>query len=145
MENKCICGSEQRYEECCARLIEGAHEADTALELMRSRYSAYVLRNGQYLYDTCSSKLQKIEDIQAINNQKIEWIGLRIESFSDNEVTFMAYYKENNRIEVMKEHSFFVLESGRLKYDSGEMLETKILRNDSCPCGSGKKYKRCCG
>ncbi|MFN5684903.1 SEC-C metal-binding domain-containing protein, partial [Bradyrhizobium sp.] len=21
----------------------------------------------------------------------------------------------------------------------------KIGRNDPCPCGSGKKYKRCCG
>ncbi len=23
--------------------------------------------------------------------------------------------------------------------------ETKIGRNDPCPCGSGKKYKKCCG
>jgi len=144
MEMKCICGNEQRYEECCARLIEGRQEAQNALELMRSRYSAYVLRNGKYLYDTCSSKLRNKDDIIAIENQKIEWIGLEIESFCDKEVTFMAYYKENNHIEVMKEHSFFILESGRLKYDSGEMLEAKISRNDSCPCGSGKKYKRCC-
>ena len=24
-------------------------------------------------------------------------------------------------------------------------VETKIPRNASCPCGSGKKYKKCCG
>ncbi|WP_216594034.1 SEC-C metal-binding domain-containing protein [Desulfobacter postgatei] len=24
-------------------------------------------------------------------------------------------------------------------------VETKIARNDPCPCGSGKKYKKCCG
>ena len=23
--------------------------------------------------------------------------------------------------------------------------ENKIGRNDACPCGSGKKYKKCCG
>jgi preprotein translocase subunit SecA len=23
--------------------------------------------------------------------------------------------------------------------------EPKVGRNDPCPCGSGKKYKRCCG
>ena len=144
MEKKCICGNEKAYEECCARLIEGKDEAKNTVELMRSRYTAYVLQDGQYLYDTCSSKLKNIEDIKAIQNHKTQWLGLKIESFSDYEVTFMAYYKEDNKIEVMKEHSFFILESGQLKYDRGNMLEAKISRNDSCPCGSGKKYKRCC-
>ncbi|MCA9066876.1 MAG: SEC-C domain-containing protein, partial [Planctomycetaceae bacterium] len=23
--------------------------------------------------------------------------------------------------------------------------EPKVGRNDPCPCGSGKKYKKCCG
>ena len=23
--------------------------------------------------------------------------------------------------------------------------EVKVGRNDPCPCGSGKKYKKCCG
>ncbi|MCI9275255.1 MAG: hypothetical protein HFJ24_04585 [Clostridia bacterium] len=25
------------------------------------------------------------------------------------------------------------------------MMNQKYGRNDSCPCGSGKKYKNCCG
>lgn len=24
-------------------------------------------------------------------------------------------------------------------------MEKKVGRNDPCPCGSGKKYKKCCG
>lgn len=144
MEKKCTCGNENKYEDCCGKFIDEKQDAKTALELMRSRYSAYVLYNGQYLYDTCSAKLQKIEDIKAIQEQDIDWIGLKIESFSDYEVTFMAYYREDNKIKVMKEHSFFILESEKLKYDRGEMLNGAILRNDSCPCGSGKKYKKCC-
>ena len=27
----------------------------------------------------------------------------------------------------------------------GESSEKKVARNDACPCGSGKKYKQCCG
>ncbi len=144
MQKRCICGNDKEYEDCCGRFLEDKKETQTAVELMRSRYSAYVLKNGQYLYDTCSQKLQNIDDINAIKSHNIEWLGLKIESYGDDEVTFMVYYKENGRIEVMKERSFFIYENGKLKYDRGEMLEVKILRNEPCPCGSGKKYKRCC-
>jgi len=27
----------------------------------------------------------------------------------------------------------------------GQAKSKKIGRNESCPCGSGKKYKKCCG
>ena len=140
----CICGNTLPYEKCCGRLIEEGECAQTALELMRSRYSAYVLQNGKYIYDTCSSNLQNIDDIEAINTQKIEWIGLKVVSSSELEVTFMAYYKVDEKIEVMKEHSFFIQENGLFKYDRGIQLEADIARNEPCPCGSGKKYKRCC-
>jgi len=141
----CICGSDLSFEHCCGKFINGEQLPEKAVELMRSRYSAYVLKNGQYLYDTCSKSLQDLNDIEAINSHSIEWLGLEILSESDYEVTFMAYYRENNQIKVMKEHSYFIHEDGRLKYHRGEMLEAKIARNDLCPCGSGKKYKRCCG
>lgn len=41
-----------------------------------------------------------------------------------------------------------VLEGGRLLPDKVETFrreEPKVGRNDSCPCGSGKKYKKCHG
>lgn len=145
MENRCICGNDLTYEACCARFIEGNENPGTALELMRSRYSAYVLKNGQYLYDTCSKRLKDPNDIKAINEHSIEWLELKICEENEEEVTFMAYYKENGKIDVMKEHSFFILEEGHFKYDKGEMLEAKISRNELCPCQSGKKFKRCCG
>lgn len=140
----CICGSGLAFEECCQRFINEVQMPEKAVELMRSRYSAYVLKNGKYLYDTCSKALQDPDDIEAINQHNIEWIGLEILDESDYEVTFMAYYKENTQIRVMKEHSYFIDEDGRLKYDRGEILPAEISRNDLCPCGSGKKYKKCC-
>ncbi len=141
----CICGNDLPFEKCCGRFVNEGELPLKAVELMRSRYSAYVLKNGEYLYTTCSKALQDPEDIELIKAHKIEWIGLKILDEREDEVTFMAYYKEGGKIEVMKERSFFIREEGRLKYDRGEMLDAQILRNDTCPCGSGKKYKRCCG
>lgn len=37
------------------------------------------------------------------------------------------------------------LETGNYKYIREQIVSTKINRNDPCPCGSGKKYKKCCG
>ena len=145
MKNGCICGNDLDYELCCARFIDKGEQPDTVEELMRSRYSAYVQKNGQYIYDTCSRRLQNIEDIENINSHAIEWIGLSVEDCTQNEVVFTAFYKEDGVIKAMKEHSFFILEDKRLRYDRGEVKEAKIERNDPCPCQSGKKYKKCCG
>ncbi len=140
-----MCGNALSFEACCGKFISKEETPKSAVALMRSRYSAYVLKNGQYLYDTCSKQLQNREDIEAINQHEIEWLGLKIESFSDKEVTFMAYYKENSTMAVMKEHSFFIIEDGEYRYDRGEILKAEISRNELCPCASGKKYKKCCG
>jgi SEC-C motif-containing protein len=141
----CICGNELSFEACCGKFISKKEKPKSAVELMRSRYSAYVLKNGQYLYDTCAKHLQNTEDIEAINGHDIQWFGLKIESFSEKEVTFMAYYKENSIMAVMKEHSYFIIDDEGYKYDRGEILEAKISRNELCPCASGKKHKKCCG
>lgn len=143
MENRCICDTEKSYETCCGRFIETKEQANSAVELMRSRYTAYVLRRGDYLYETCSQSLKDPDSIEAINHDTTQWLKLEIDSFSENEVTFMAYYLDQDEVQVMKEHSFFIQENGEWKYDRGVMLEAKISRNDPCPCGSGKKYKKC--
>ena len=36
------------------------------------------------------------------------------------------------------------LTSGR-NYRVGVVPTAKVGRNDPCPCGSGRKYKKCCG
>ncbi len=143
MEQRCYCDSEQSYEACCGRFIEGEALPQSAVELMRSRYTAYVLRRGTYLYKTCSQALKDPESIEAINRDTTRWLKLEIKTFSEKEVTFMAYFFAEHDVQVMKEHSFFIHENGEWKYDRGEMLDAKISRNDLCPCGSGKKYKKC--
>jgi len=138
----CYCGSEKDFGSCCQRFLENKEISSDAQELMRSRYSAYVTKNAEYLNATSTVNIAQVE-FNAMDT--LVWLGLKVEKFTEDEVTFTAYYKDGNVLHVIREHSFFVKEWGRLKYDAGEMLDAKIERNETCPCGSGKKYKKCCG
>jgi len=142
MMKLCYCGSEKTFDKCCEPLLLEKQRPSSAEALMRSRYSAYVTKNAKYLNATSTTKIPEVV-FTALDT--LQWLQLKLEKTSETEVTFCAYYKENGVIEVMKEHSFFVEDEGRLKYDSGEILDINIQRNESCPCGSGKKYKKCCG
>ncbi|NLM68159.1 MAG: hypothetical protein GX180_13450, partial [Enterococcus sp.] len=58
--------------------------------------------------------------------------------------------KNNTRIWVNKGHTpselYAISVEGQEKTIEFPTLKNqKIGRNDPCPCGSGKKYKRCCG
>ena len=127
---------------------EGKRQPETTLELMRSRYMAYVLGDGAYVVRTSVSvnrALLNAADIAA-DSKKIEWLKLEIiENSKEDVVEFKAYYRENGVVQLLHEKSSFIKEEGQWVYDTGHFFETKISRNESCPCGSGKKYKRCCG
>ncbi len=138
----CYCGSGKSFESCCQRFLDKKEISSDAQELMRSRYSAYVSKNAEYLNATSTDNVAEVR-FTALDS--LVWLNLKIESFTENEVIFRAYYKDAGKVHVLREHSFFIKELGRLKYDAGEMLEAKIERNETCPCGSGKKYKKCCG
>ncbi|QFR50223.1 zinc chelation protein SecC [Sulfurimonas lithotrophica] len=113
---------------------------ETPLELMKSRYDAFVRRDGEYLARTTTKKISS--DMSGYEN--IEWLKLDILDAKDDEVEFKAYYKDNDVLGVLHERSKFVKVDGEWLYDSGELFNTKIQRNEACPCGSGRKYKKCC-
>ncbi len=67
-------------------------------------------------------------------------------------VEFIASYAQDGLAENHHEVSTFRKVNGSWLYESGRIItETvtrsapKVGRNDPCPCGSGKKYKQCCG
>ena len=67
-------------------------------------------------------------------------------------VEFAASYVLDGLKDEHRETATFVKKDGNWLYESGEvktvtvMRDTpKVGRNESCPCGSGKKYKQCCG
>ena len=110
-------------------------------KLMRSRYDAFKREDWAYLAKT--SMHQNIEELSS--SVPLQWLKLDVLDAYENIVEFKAYYKENGKINVLHEKSNFVEDNGILKYLDGELLNTKIERNESCPCGSGKKFKKCCG
>lgn len=160
--NPCPCQSGRPYTECCERFISGLCLPDTAEELMRSRYSAYVLREIDYIVDTTHPGSREHLDRESIQawSCRAEWQGLElIETVAGRnddrtgQVEFIARYSEKGEQKTHHERAFFEQEDGRWFFKDGEPVKPKqyvrpspkIGRNSPCPCGSGKKHKKCCG
>ena len=142
----CYCGSKKKFSECCEVFLKGSSKPLTPQELMRSRYSAYVTGDGRYIVNTAVKEQRYEDDIELIKeySRSVEWLGLEIVYAEKNMVEFKAYYRDANSIKVQHEKSEFIFENGAWLYKDGKLLNSKIERNMPCPCGSGKKYKKCC-
>ena len=155
----CTCGSAKAYAECCEPLITGAALPETAEQLMRSRYSAYTQGTVAYILDTTHPEKRAGYTESSIRDWALntEWLGLTIHgSESQGEVSkveFTCQYKENGVVKDHHEFSEFRQFDGRWYFWDAEVavhhepvrVGPKVGRNDACPCGSGKKYKKCCG
>lgn len=133
---------------------------------MRSRYTAFVLSDVDWIMDSHHS-----ETVGEIDRDEVEkwssgseWLGLRIKSTTDggpddNEgtVSFRARYKVQGQQVDHIEKARFEREDGEWRFhsvveeeDQQQVLvpvgpKSEVGRNDPCPCGSGKKYKKCHG
>ncbi len=142
--------------------MSGAAKAETAEALMRARYSSYVTGDVDFLRKSATKAVQADFDEAASKawSDAADWHGLEIiatekgQSGDDEGVVeFRALYSANGEFCNHHEVSKFVRESGEWKFADGELVgekpilrkEPKVGRNDPCPCGSGKKYKKCCG
>lgn len=143
----CICGLNEDFEVCCGAIISHKRSAKTPEELMRSRYSAYVKADARYLLLSSVKENQHPDEIEHIENfcAQVEWLKLDVLQAQNDTVEFKAYYKDNEGVKLLHEKSNFIQEDGEWKYKDGELYNSKIERNEACPCGSGKKYKKCCG
>lgn len=151
----CHCGSKQVYKACCEPFILGLEKPNTAEQLMRSRFSAYVVGAYQYIIDTyhVSSRPAISAESLAQDDLSTHWLNLDVLSASHSNkqayVSFKAISRSDSHFYCLHEKSRFILENGHWFYVDGEMLsETGRLkpgRNTDCVCGSGKKFKRCCG
>lgn len=153
----CYCGLLNTFEHCCGRYIVAGEKADTAETLMRSRYCAYVLKNEAYLLRTWHPST--VPQVLNIVDEDIKWLGLNVlgsqkghASDAVGQVEFRADYQLDGKFGTLHECSRFVKEQGQWFYVDGDInpglqqtAKNKIGRNRPCVCGSGKKYKRCCG
>jgi len=152
--SSCPCGSKKSAVECCLTLIGGSKYADNAEQLMRSRYTAYVLGESRYILDTWHSSTRP-NKIDLPNS--VKWTGLKVLQVSTEKnnmayVEFVASFEDAGAAGQMHERSRFLLEKARWYYVDGEQLESKTHfmhkkpgRNEPCYCGSGRKFKKCCG
>ena len=120
----CPCGSALLYAACCEPLHRGAAAA-TAEALMRSRYSAYVLKLEPYLLDTWHATTRPTALGLAAQVPSPRWLGLEVrrhEAAADKAVVeFVARYRVGGgRAQRLHETSRFQRDSGRWYYVDGE-------------------------
>jgi SEC-C motif-containing protein len=157
---RCPCGHPAEFDDCCGRFIAGGRQPETAEQLMRSRYSAYVVGAVDYIIDTHDPRTRELDraDVEKWS-KSAQWLGLTIVDTEaggpddkDGIVEFKArFFDKTTRTHW--ERSSFRRDEGRWVYVNGTPPEgdkqprrvEKVGRNDACPCGSGKKFKKCCG
>lgn len=147
----CPCGSNKEYPDCCAPVLADHRRALTAEMLMRSRYTAFVKKHTAHLLRTWIEKNRPAS--LNVDNHPVTWIGLVIHKTIDGQATdstgkvhFTSTYIESGQLCSLHETSDFSKKNGLWYYDDGlcEVVKKKIERNRPCPCGSEKKFKRCC-
>jgi SEC-C motif domain protein len=157
----CPCGSDKSFDECCEPFLNGMANPPTAEALMRARYSAYVTANIDYIERTIHSSTRATFNSESARkwSEESQWHGLEIlkavdgkEQDAEGSVEFIATYSQQGEAVKHHEVSTFRKEAGvwtfvdgRMSYPPFRRDQPKIGRNDLCPCGSGKKYKKCCG
>lgn len=120
---------------------------------MRSRYTAFVKGEVGYLARTQTRPAEGTWEETKKWTLSVTWLSLeivdRVEGgvhAASGIVEFIARYLEGGAVVALQERSAFVRGPANVwLYDSGkpEVSKTKVERNESCPCGSGKKFKQC--
>jgi len=131
-EVPCPCKSGNTYANCCRPFHQG-ELPDTALKLMRSRYSAYALCLPAYIIHTTHPENPQFSHDTARWSQKISEFCLSTE-FNDLEildflekpplatVTFVAHLTQDKRDVSFTEKSYFEKIKGKWLYRSGQRI-----------------------
>jgi SEC-C motif-containing protein len=120
---KCPCNPTKKYSNCCKKAHQNIESVISAEELMRSRYSAFVLANIEYLQKShhTSTRPRKKEKKEILGwTKSVEWIRLEIINSTENTVEFKAYFMENGKLNVIHENSFFCKENSHWVYKNAQ-------------------------
>lgn len=148
----CICSSGKTYQDCCQPFHNLQQRPLTCEQLMRSRFSAFCLQLGEYLLSTYHPDFRGDLTVAQLSEKSLDWKRLDIinTTMADDTgtVEFKAWYLDQEQLNCHHELSNFVKDNDQWLYCDGTFYPSeksgKIQRNDICPCGSGKKYKKCC-
>ncbi len=147
----CPCGNKTEYSKCCQPIHRDHSLAKTPEQLMRSRYSAFILNDVNHLRRTWMQN--HCPDVISTGQGEVKWVHLQIEEAAATEkdtigsVSFKATFISDSQAFTLYEKSTFRKVDNLWYYVQGE-AKTKpqnIGKNSKCPCLSGRKFKRCCG
>ena len=146
----CFCRSGKEYKHCCAPFHLHTAVPETAEQLMRSRYTAYVLKNIPYIVATTVPSQQTLLETHLLQEwaDNTTWLGLEIlktENLTKTQsaVEFKPIFQGEEGELAHQERSIFVkIENSWYFVDPTVSLPTM---KQPCVCGSGKKFKHCCG
>jgi SEC-C motif-containing protein len=116
---QCPCNPNKKYSDCCQKAHQNIHSVSSSEALMRSRYSAFVLANIDYLQkshhsSTRPSKREKKEILAW--TKAVNWIKLEVLHATETSVEFKAFFMENGNIDVIHENSVFCKENDHWVY-----------------------------
>ena len=125
-DRRCPCGTGLTYPACCGRLHEGAADAATAEQLMRSRYSAFALGEAGYLLSTWHPRTRP-RTLRL--PEGVTWTSLAVLATSagrlldaEGTVEFRASYRTADGPGAQHERSRFARVDGRWRYLDGVSL-----------------------
>lgn len=146
----CPCGGGQ-YEACCQPFHEFVRLPECADKLMRSRFSAFFLKNVEYVIATTVPAQQALLDKSALQAwaEGMNWTHLEVMSHNKvgkrhAQVRFRAYFDNGQGEQIHDELSAFVKIAERW-YFLDPTLPITLTNKQPCLCGSGDKFKVCCG
>ncbi|MBX2836517.1 MAG: YchJ family protein [Gammaproteobacteria bacterium] len=160
---QCACGSEQSYDDCCGQYIDGNAQPSTAECQMRARYTAHTVGNMAYILRTHHPATRTDIDEAATAKwaRESDWLSLDIQDIEDGQaeddsarIEFMANYRDTaGRRHTHHEVALFEKHHGQWYFRDAELPDIQQFkrqapkqgRNEPCACGSGKKFKKCCG
>ncbi len=159
----CPCGSSRLLADCCLPYIDGNVNATTAEALMRARYTAHVIGNMSFILKTHHPSTRTAIDEAATARwaRESDWLELDIMKVtggladdSEGRIEFMAHYRDadkrrhtHHEVGVFEKYhgQWFFKDADMPRIEQFQRDTPKQGRNEPCGCGSGKKFKRCCG
>lgn len=124
---RCPCGSVGNYLECCRPLHAGERHADTALALMRSRFSAFAVGDIDYLHASWhpSTRPKRVELDSDVVWRRLQIVDTEAGAAEDitGVVEFRAQYVRHGSRHILHERSRFEREKGRWLYVDGDVLD----------------------
>lgn len=121
----CPCGSKITYQDCCQIIHLDPSKAQSAEQLMRARYTAFVFQEIEFIYNTfhpTTRKFQNKNDIEAWSKES-KWIQLQIIKTTEKTVEFEAHYLDPNLdLQIHSEKSNFELFQNSWYYVDGEIV-----------------------